>query len=180
MSIYNQHKPEGSSEGLYLRLKDGDSFKLRIMSEPVITVYKEGDRPRYAWVVYNHDLKKPQVYNAGVSVYTQIAALTEDWGDPKEFDIRVKREGSGLQDTSYLVTPVKQSIEPPTEGVAEAEKIDLPQATKGKWLAEYIEDKQLPEPIDKSPREENVSDRISDEELASMQPPDFLDGDKDD
>lgn len=146
-SIYTQHQPEGSSDGLYLKLKDGDSFKLRIMSEPVITVYKEGDRPRYAWVVYNHDLKKVQVYAAGVSVYGQLAALVEDWGEPGEFDIRVKREGSGLQDTTYTVTPVKNSTEPPTEAAGEAEKIDLPNATKGKWLAEYIEDRELPDPV---------------------------------
>lgn len=147
MSVYSQHKPDGSGDGLYLKLKDGDSYKLRVMSEPVITVYKEGDRPRYAWVVYNHDLKHVQVYQAGVSVYSQIAALVEDWGEPQSFDVRVKREGAGLQDTSYLVTPVKQSTEPPKEAVAEAEKIDLPQATKGKWLADYVEDGELPEPV---------------------------------
>jgi hypothetical protein len=147
VSVYTDHQPEGAGDNLYLKLKDGDNFKLRIMSEPVITVYKEGDRPRYAWVVYNHDLKKVQVYNAGVSVYSQVSALIEDWGEPTEFDIRVKREGSGLQDTSYLVTPVKTSTEPPKEAVAEAEKVDLPNATKGKWLSAYVEDGKLPDPI---------------------------------
>lgn len=146
-NVYEQHKPEGSTDGLFLKLRDGDSYKLRIMSEPVITVYKEGDRPRYAWVVYNHDLKKVQVYGAGVSVWSQIAALVEDWGAPTSFDIRIKREGAGLQDTSYLVTPVKQSTEPPKEAVAEADKIDLPNATKGRWLGEYIEDRVLPDPV---------------------------------
>lgn len=168
-SIYNKHQPEGSTDGLYLKLKDGDSFKLRILSEPVITVYKEGDRPRYAWVVYNHDLKKVQIYNAGVSVYTQVAALTEDWGEPLGFDIRVKREGAGLQDTSYLVTPVKTSVEPPKEAIAEAEKIDLPQAAKGKWLADYVEDDKLPEPITIAAPESNKDD----EPLPDM-PDDFL------
>lgn len=147
MSIYTEHKPAGSSDGLFLKLTDGDSYKLRILSEPAITVYKEGDRPRYAWIVYNHDLKKPQIYGAGVSVYSQISALVEDWGEPTDFDIRIKREGSGLQDTSYLVTPVKQSTEPPKEALAEVEKIDLLQATKGRWLSDYVMDHTLPEPI---------------------------------
>lgn len=147
MSIYTQYKPEGSSDGLWLKLKDGDNFKLRVMSEPVITVYKEGDRPRYAWVVYNHDNKRVQVYSSGVSVYSQVSSLVEDWGEPTEFDIRVKREGSGLQDTSYLVTPVKNSTIVPKEAVAEAQKIDLVQATKGKWLKEYVEDHILPAPL---------------------------------
>lgn len=145
-SIYSQHKPDSGND-TYLKLKDGDNFKLRIMSDPVITVYKAEQRPRYAWVIYNHDLGKAQVYNAGISVYSQIAALTEDWGEPTEFDIRVKREGSTIQDTSYLVTPVKTSTEPPKEGITEAEKIDLVQATKGKWLAKYVEDGELPDPI---------------------------------
>lgn len=147
MSIYNDHKPDEGTTGLYLKLKDGDGPKLRIMSEPAISVYKQGDRPRYAWIVYNHDLKKVQIYGAGVSVYSQISALVDDWGEPTGFDIRVKREGSGMQDTSYLVTPIKNSTEPPKEAVAEAEKIDLPKDTKGKWLEQYVEDSELPEPI---------------------------------
>jgi len=165
-SIYQQHRPEGASDGLYLKLKDGDNFKLRILSEPVITVYKEGDRPRYAWVVWNHDLKKTQIYAAGVSVYSQLVALVEDWGEPTDFDVRIKREGSGIQDTSYLVTPVKNSTAPPDTAFTEAEKIDLPQATKGKWLKDFVDDHTLPEPF-----------KVDDEEapeLTEADVPDFL------
>lgn len=171
MSIYSQYQPEGSSDGLYLRLKDGDNYKLRIMSEPVITVYKEGDRPRYAWIVYNHDLKKVQVYAAGVSVYSQLAALVEDWGPPQDFDVRIKREGSGMQDTSYLVTPVKNSTEPPKEAAAEAEKIDLPNATKGKWLETYVEDRVLPDPVVAMPLE--LDPAPGDEDAPIELPEDF-------
>lgn len=171
MSIYTEHKPEGSTEGLYLKLKDGDSYKLRILSDPVITVYKEGDRPRYAWAVYNHDLKRVQVYGAGVSVYSQISALVEDWGEPTEFDIRIKREGAGLQDTSYIVTPVKTSTEVPKEAKAEFEKIDLPQATKGKWLSEFLQDHNLPAPILKY--ETSVNDPGPTEEDAPIPPEDI-------
>jgi hypothetical protein len=145
MSIYTEHKPEGG-DGLFLKLKDGDSFKLRAMSEPVITLYKETDKPRYANIFYNHDTKKVQIFGYGISIYSQIAALVEDWGEPTDFDIRIKREGSGATDTSYLVTPVKQSTEPPQEALLEAEKIDLPEKTKGKWLTEYAEDHILPDP----------------------------------
>lgn len=166
MSVYSKHQPEGSSDGLYLKLKDGDNYKLRIVSEPAITVYKEGDRPRYAWIVYNHDLKKAQVYGAGVSVYSQIAALIDDWGSPTSFDLRIKREGSGLQDTSYLVTPVKNSVEPPKEGIAEAEKINLAQASKGKMLADYVEDGKLPDPISNEPAPDVVVDVVPDEPIS--------------
>lgn len=146
MSVYTNYQPEESA-GMFLKLKDGDSFKLRILSEPAITVYKEGDRPRYAWIVYNHDQKKVQVYGAGVSVYSQIVSLIEDWGEPTEFDLRVKREGAGINDTSYTVTPVKNSAPVPKEAQTEADGIDLLEKTKGKWLSDYVEDRLLPAPV---------------------------------
>lgn len=145
-SIYKQYKPENSND-LYLRLKDGDNVKMRIHSQPVITLYKEGDRPRYAWVIINHDSGKAQVFGAGVSIYSQIALLVEDWGEVTEFDIKVSRKGSGMQDTEYSVIPVKNSTAPTKEQEAEADKIDLINATKGKWLSEFVQDQILPDPV---------------------------------
>lgn len=145
-SIYQQHKPSSDSE-LYLKLKDGDSVKMRIYSQPAIIVYKEGDRPRYAWVVINHNNQKSQVFNAGISIYSQIADLSEEWGEPTEFDIKVMRKGSTQFDTEYTVVPVKNSVAPTKEQETEADKIDLLNATKGKWLADYIDDKKLPDPV---------------------------------
>jgi len=155
-SIYSKHKPVGSTEDLYLKLKDGDAVKMRIYSEPVITLYKEGQRPRYAWTIINHNTKKPQVFNAGVSIFSQIADLTEEWGDPTEFDIIVRRKGSGMQDTEYSVVPVKNPTAPTKEQEAEADKIDLLNATKGKWLREYEEDGELPAPIYSEAEEDKV------------------------
>lgn len=145
-SIYKTHKP-GNSDDLYLRLKDGDSVRLRIFSEPAIVLFKEGQKPRYAWVVINHDKGKAQVYGAGVSVYSQIADLAEDWGSPTEFSIVVKRKGAGQFDTEYSVMPLKTPIAPTTAQEEEAAKIDLLNATKGKWLADYVEDGELPAPV---------------------------------
>lgn len=153
MSVYDQHRPQGSND-LYLKLKDGDKVKLRIASAPVITVYREGDKPRYAWIVWNRDDEKAQVFAAGVSVYSQIANLVEEWGDPTTFDVRISRTGSGLQDTVYSVVPVKTSTDLTKDEQDEVDKVNLTQATKGKWLADYIEDHELPEPVtDLPPRE---------------------------
>lgn len=146
-SIYSTHKPTGGDQELYLKLKDGDAVKMRIYSEPAITLYEEGQRPRYAWVIINHNNKKAQVFNAGVSIFSQIADLAEEWGDPTEFDITVRRKGSGMQDTEYSVVPVKNPTAPTKEQEAEADKIDLIGATKGKWLREYEEDGKLPDPL---------------------------------
>src|SRR5665213_4401394 len=105
-NVYAKHQPQGGND-LYLRLKDGDKVKMRLASEPVITVYREGDKPRYAWIVWNREENKPQVFSSGVSIYGQIANLIEDWGSPSDFDITIKRTGSGMQDTEYAVVPVK-------------------------------------------------------------------------
>ena len=144
-SIYSKHKPT-TGGGDYLKLKDGDKVKMRIASEPAISVYKAGDRPRYSWVVHNRDEDKAQVYTAGVSVFKQIAALTEDWGLPTDFDIRVSRSGSGMNDTEYIVTPVKISDDLTEEELGEASKVDLIAAIKGKTLANFEKDGILPLP----------------------------------
>lgn len=147
MSYYQQHSP-GGDDTLYLKLKDGDSVKLRIASECAVQTY-DGKKLRYNWIVYNRDLKKPQVYSAGVSVYSQIADLIEDWGAPTEFDCRIKRTGSTQFDTSYSVSPVKESSDLTKGELEEVEKIDLLKALgKSKWLADYVEDKEMPEIIE--------------------------------
>lgn len=146
MSIYTTHKPS-SGGGDFLKLKDGDRVKMRIATDPAISVYKQGDRPRYSWVVWNRDDKKAQIYSAGISVFKQIAALVEDWGEPTEFDIRISRSGSGLQDTEYIVSPVKTSEDLTDEQLDAVNKVDLVAAIKGKWLSEYEADGELPDPV---------------------------------
>lgn len=153
MSVYQDYKP--SAGGDYLKLKDGDKVKLRIVSEPAISVYKEGDKPRYSWVVWNRDDKKAQVYTGGISVYRQVADLTDEWGDPQDFDITIKRTGSGMQDTEYSVVPVKTSVALTDEEQALVDAVDLVKANKGKWLSDYAEDGELPLPVDGSPAVED-------------------------
>lgn len=186
-TVYQDHKPQGGND-LYLKLKDGDRVKMRIASEPAISVYRVGDRPRYSWIVWNREANKPQIYSSGVSVYGQIADLTEEWGAPTEFDITIKRTGSGMNDTEYSVVPVKTSDDLSEEQQAEVDKIDLPKAIKGKWLADFVEDRELPPPVTDLPPQDTVSDDISGydklkatarkidgkNEVDEEMPPDFL------
>lgn len=150
-SIYSKHKPSGGSD-LYIKLNDGDKIKGRIMSEPAISIYKQGDKPRYSWVVFVREfndkpVNKAQILTKGVSVYSGIGALVEDWGPPESFDVIFRRTGSGLNDTEYTVTPVKISVDLSEEQLDEVAKIDLVAAIKGKWLADFIEDNELPDPV---------------------------------
>ena len=95
MSIYATYKPAGGSDGLYLKLSDGDSVKIRIASEPAIFTQEfnnDGEvtvSTKFAWVVWNRNEKKAQVFNGGKSIYNQIADLVEEWGEPTEWDMTV-------------------------------------------------------------------------------------------
>lgn len=170
MSIYNDHKPENDG-GLYIKLKDGDKVKGRIASEPAISVYSEGDRPRYSWILFVREfngrtVNKPQILTKGISVYNAIADLVEEWGEPTEFDVAIKRTGSGLSDTEYSVTPIRTSTDLTKEQLAEIEKVDLCQAIKGRWLSEYVEDGFLPEPVvEKSNDEKAKKDDVVIEDI---------------
>lgn len=160
-SIYSMHKPQSGGE--YLKIKDGEKIRLRIASEPAISVYKSGDKPRYSWVVFNRENNMAQVYTSGVSVYSQIAALVEDWGDPTEFDVKISRTGSTMNDTEYFVTPVKESKNLTDSELEAVNKIDLLKAVKGKLLSEYVKDKKLPEPSIQveQPEEEQANRPVS-------------------
>lgn len=149
-SIYQTHRP-GSTDGLYLKPKDGDRVQMRLVSAPAISTY-DGERMVYNWVVWTRrvngqEVNKPQVLSKGSSVFMQIADIVESWGDPISYDIVVKRTGSTMQDTEYSVTPVKESPDLTKSQEDEAQKIDLLSACKGRWLYEYEKDGQLPDPI---------------------------------
>lgn len=149
-SIYKIYKPTSGGD-LYLKLKDGDNVKLRIATEPVIFTNEFDGKisERFAWVVYNRNDKKAQVYAGGKSVYGQISDLVDEWGDPKTFDVTVKRSGEGLE-TKYGVVPSPKSVDLTADELKQVAEVDLIKATGGRWLAEFAKDGELPEPKQKS------------------------------
>lgn len=147
MSIYNTHKPAGGGDGLFLDVKDGEKVKIRIASEPAISSneFRDPDTDevtvttRYSWVVWNREEKKAQVLSKGASVYKQIAALVDEWGEPTQFDITIKREGTRLA-TRWSVNPAPKSEPLTKEQQAECDKIELLKAVKGYWLKDFKEE----------------------------------------
>jgi hypothetical protein len=156
VSIYNTHRPSvGEGGGLYLKLEDGQTVKVRIASEPVIFESESewgGEKSlstRYGWLVWNQDTRQPQILQQSARFFKQIAALAQDeeWGDPKEYDIKITRQGTGTE-TTYNVTPSSNRTSLVSEVKQQLDKIDLiekikasPFAQRVMWLSDF-DDKQ--------------------------------------
>jgi len=77
---------------------------------PVGELGEEGLKHFWAFPVYNHNAGKIQILEVTQKgIMGSIKALIddEDWGDPKQYDIVVTREGEGF-DTMYSVMPSPQ------------------------------------------------------------------------
>lgn len=65
----------------------------------------------WAFVVWNHNLKKIQIMELTQrNIMKSIVELTksEDWADPKEYDMSISKTWKGL-DTRYSLTPLPKS-----------------------------------------------------------------------
>lgn len=78
---------------------------------PNVKLDKEGKPQKakhfWAFVIWNYGTKNIEILQlTQSSIQTAIANLVadEDWGDPKKYDIKVTRSGSGLE-TEYAVSP---------------------------------------------------------------------------
>lgn len=152
-SIYSSHKPVvGEGGGQYLKIKDGETVRLRIASEPAI-YETEGERDgqtklttRYGWIVWNQDTKQAQILQQSATFFKNLAvyAQDEDYGDPKDYDIKVTRQGSSFNDTTYTLLPGTKR-EPLSQEAKDAVKaLDLLEKLKASpfsqrvmWLADY-------------------------------------------
>ena len=122
--LYKANEPTSSS-GLFLKLKDGDNFRIRILGIPAVfdstftdqETKEKSVRTQYAWPIYNHDLKKVQVFQNGATIYNGLNSLIQDvdWGDPADYDIKVSRVGSVFSDTKYNVAPSPKNLELPED-----------------------------------------------------------------
>lgn len=124
-NIYKDYTPPAGNGGLFLKIEDGENVRLRVLSkEPVVfeSDYLGTLSTKYAWLVYNHDEEKVQIFQGGATIYNAIAALAtdEDWGDPTEYDIKVGRKGV-QKETKYSVQPTNKSKEVP----ADLEDVDV-------------------------------------------------------
>lgn len=130
--------PKAASD--YMKFEDGKN-KFRILSAPLMgymywTIDKKPIRqaepfkgtpadakledgkfkPKHFWAlaVWNYAESRVQILEltqASIQGPIQDLAMNEDWGDPREFDITVIKEGQ-LLDTEYRVTPSPKTAVP--------------------------------------------------------------------
>lgn len=170
-NIYAMHKPENNSGGgMFLKLADGEQVKLRIASEPAI--FESESRPdeqgntristRYAWVVWNRDKNTAQIFEQSATFFKQVAAYAQDddYGDPLQYDLKVKREGTGLE-TTYSVTPSPTKEPLGVKELDAVKNIDLieklsasPFYQRVSWLSEFEGKGNTPAPAPSKPKDE--------------------------
>ncbi len=140
--------------GGYMKLQDGAN-KFRILSAPILgheywteeprkpvrsrepfkfipndADISNGFKPKHFWafIVWNYAEAAVQILELTQS--TIQSALTdliqsEDWGDPRGYDVTVNRKGSKL-DTEYTVQPSPhKDVTPEIKAAFEAKKINL-------------------------------------------------------
>lgn len=128
----NDYKPPVSG-GSYLKLTQGDN-KFRILSNSLVgfegwvdkqpvrgktfqeVSQKSGnqaERIKEFWAFVVYDLSDNQIKILSLTQATIKDAIydyyrDEDWGDPKDYNLNIKREGEGM-DTRYTVIPAPKS-----------------------------------------------------------------------
>lgn len=171
-SIWNDHKPAGAG-GTYLKLKDGDGVTVRFYSPPAVVTY-DGEKLRYQVVLYNKIAGQAQIFEFGPQIFGQLADLYENWGEPGENDLTIKRKGSGQFDTEYSVLPLPKSVDLTKDQTEACDALgkDFP-AKKSKWLVDYEKDHVMPETIKAKSAFEKLTEGSQEEPDPEM-PPDFL------
>lgn len=145
--------PGSSGGGTFLKLADGDAVKLRLFSLPVIftNTFTKPDGEvnvdtRFAFVVWNHDVDKAQIWITNGATYgQQIAPLLEDeeYGDWRKYNVTVSRTGQKAQ-TRYYVRPGAKQYELDAKQIEACENLDIigmigrgQGASSVMWLTEY-------------------------------------------
>ena len=88
---------------------DGKPVRSRPENKPIIP--KDPKNPlKSFWALYVWDYKREDLFILEATQVAIISALkdlatNEDWGDLTTFDIKLKKQGSGM-DTEYAITPV--------------------------------------------------------------------------
>ncbi|SRR6266849_2676551 len=152
-NVYGKYIPPAGGGTKYLKLKDGESAKIRIFSdEPLVrnTTNLQGKpQTKYTWIVYNHDLNGAQVMDQSVLVYKSIENMAlSPWGDPTSYDVSIKRTGESTA-TRYFFTPMPNSQPLTAEQENSCKELDLKKEyPNGILVSEAYEGQAVPPPTE--------------------------------
>lgn len=131
---------EETGGGLFLKINPDTEARIRLVGKPIKKMESfQGQPPKVRYysrvvvrtLVDGKPVSEAKVFGFGTMIKNAIAdlALSDDWGNPEDFDITVKRTGADKQTKYSLIPCPKKELNPAHK--AEAEAIDLEAATKG-------------------------------------------------
>lgn len=141
------YEPKDSS--IYLKFKDGDEIKLRVLTlDPLVSEKVWPNSPekidtKYAFVVWNWNAGRAQVLQVGPGLLSRFTKIhrDEDFEPLNKADIKITATGDMLE-RRYTVDVLPKAQELTKEMIAEAQKIkleDLIQDSRGR-LSEYSDE----------------------------------------
>ena len=100
----------------YWTVKEGKRRPNRVRAKeevPSSAWMDEKNKPKFFWAmgVWNYEVEKSQVWEITQATIRQTLsslATDENWGNPRNYDLVIEREGEKL-DTTYTVKPVPPS-----------------------------------------------------------------------
>lgn len=108
VDLSNFKNIKSTGGGDILKPEEGKSYKIRMIGEPWVytSEYQGKSSVRFALAIYNQTDGGAQVLMLSRTAFADIFALSEneDWGDPEDYDITMKRTGIELE-TKYSFAP---------------------------------------------------------------------------
>lgn len=163
-----EYESKGGAED-FLKIKSGETVTIRIITETFYRqqVTKDGTlvdtrefkpeqweevrvsgeftlKDRFLWGVWSRDDTRAYILEVGASIYNQVKdlAIDPEYGDPRSYDIKIKRTGEGLE-TKYSVLPGKNNTEITDEEGNAALDLNLENRVKGaRPLTEIVNERK--------------------------------------
>ena len=181
MSDWSNFKNIKTGGGDILKPEEGKSYKIRIIGEPWVysSEYKGNLSVRIALKIYNETDNQAQILMLSKTAFSDIYDLNdnEDWGNPEEYSITMKRTGEGT-DTRYSFMPsAKKPLDEDKRAEAEAIVLDevlsrLPSVQQAFPISEIDADQLVTKKKSKAAQITGGED-VQIEDMDSM-PEDFL------
>lgn len=119
---------------LFVQLQAGKKVRLRILDYPFVSSQeyvnngKSTISTKFTWEVYDYETERVRLLSKGSSIFNQIKAIAEEYGEelPMDCDVIISTEGADLS-TRYTVVAGRVQKELP-EGI---DRINIPQKIAG-------------------------------------------------